>query len=319
MGEKLMNRRRFVGTATATAAAPLLACRGTGDASEDQAGGGDQPPAQRNGPFEIYDTETFVMNSTNVGDDFLIAVSLPATYGTGEQSYRLVYVLDANISFGMTVEVARLFQLDLIRPGMPEMVLVGIGYPAPAMAGVLRARDLTPAGSLSDDIVAALRAAEVYEGHGGAAEFLSFIEDELHPRIVTDYRVETEGVGFLGDSFGGLFTAYAFQQRSPIFDHYWMGSPGRLPADGLLEGLPAAIAQGFERDTRVFVTLGELEETGAVGIYNDLAVGTRRLLEVFDENPAENLTVTSKVYPDATHITTVPPALTDAFTALFME
>ena len=307
-----MDRRRFVGTATATAAAPLLACRGTEDEGEAQA------PAPERRPFEIYDTETFVMNSTNVGDDFLIAVALPASYGTGEQSYRLVYVLDANISFGMTVEIARLFQLDLIRPGMPEMVLVGIGYPDPPMAGILRARDLTPAGSLSDDIAEALRSAEVYEGHGGAAEFLRFIEDELHLRIVADYRVETEGVGFLGDSFGGLFTAYAFQQRSPIFDHYWMGSPGLLPANALLEGLPAAIAQGFERDTRVFVTLGDLEETGAVGIYNDLAVGTRRLLEVFDANPAENLTVTSRVYPDATHITTVPPALTDAFTALFM-
>ena len=158
----------------------------------------------------------------------------------------------------------------------------------------------------------------MYEGHGGAAEFLRFIEDELHPRIVGDYRVETEGTGFLGDSFGGLFTAYAFQQRSPVFDRYWMGSPGLLPADELLDGLPAAIAQGFERDTRVFVTMGELEETGAVGIYNDLAVGTRRLLDIFEANPAENLTVTSRVYPDATHITTVPPALTDAFTALFM-
>ena len=64
--------------------------------------------------------------------------------------------------------------------------------------------------------------------------------------------------------------------------------------------------------------MGELEETGAVGIYNDLALGTRRLLDTFEANPADNLTVTSKVYPDATHITTVPPALTDAFTALFM-
>ncbi|MDE2782289.1 MAG: hypothetical protein OXK77_04975 [Gemmatimonadota bacterium] len=307
-----MNRRRFVGTATATATAPLLACRGTEDGGEAQA------PVPQRRPFEIYETETFVMNSASVGDDFLIAVSLPASYGTGERSYRLVYVLDANISFGMTVEIARLFQVDLIRPGMPEMVLVGIGYPEPPMAGILRARDLTPAGSLSDDIVEALQSAEVYEGHGGAAEFLRFIEDELHPRIVGDYRVETEGTGFLGDSFGGLFTAYAFQQRSPIFDRYWMGSPGLLPADELLEGLPAAIAQGFERDTRVFVTMGELEETGAVGIYNDLAVGTRRLLDIFEANPAENLTVTSRVYPDATHITTVPPALTDAFTALFM-
>ncbi len=308
-----MKRRRLAATATATAAILSLACGGAEDAGEAPA------PVEEQRSFEIYDTETFVMNSTNVGDDFLIVVSLPASYGTGEQSYSLVYVLDANISFGMTVELARLFQLDLIRPGMPEMVLVGIGYPVPQMAGVLRARDLTPAGSLSDDIVEALRSAEVYEGHGGAAEFLRFIEDELHPRIVADYRVETEGVGFLGDSFGGLFTAYAFQQRSPIFDRYWMGSPGLLPATELLEGLPAAIEQGFEHETRVFITLGELEETASVEIYNDLAVGTRRLIEIFDANPAENLTVTWKTYPDATHITTVPPALTDAFTALFMR
>jgi len=287
--------------------------------AEAPPGEGDQPVGPEPGAFEIYDSEAFVMSSTNVGDDFLIAVSLPVSYGTGEQSYPLVYVLDANISFGMTVELARLFQFDLIRPGIPEMILVGIGYPDPSRAGTLRARDLTPEGSLSDEFDQLLRSAPVFDGLGGAAEFLRFIEDELHPRIVADYRVETEGVGFLGDSFGGLFTAYAFQQRSPIFDRYWMGSPGLLPATELLEGLPAAIAQGFERDTRVFITLGELEETGAVDIYNDLAFGTRRLIEIFEAHPADNLTVTWKVYPDATHITTVPPALTDAFAALFMS
>lgn len=68
-------------------------------------------------------------------DDFLIGVSLPASYGTGDPSYQLVYVLDANISFGMTVEIARLHQMDLIRPGVPEMVLVGIGYPDPYRVG----------------------------------------------------------------------------------------------------------------------------------------------------------------------------------------
>lgn len=315
-----MNRRSLAAAAPAAAAAATIValvlgsgCADAPPGEEDQSGG-PEPRA-----FEIHDSEAFVMSSTNVGDDFLIAVSLPASYGTGEQSYQLVYVLDANISFGMTAEIARLFQVDLIRPGMPEMVLVGIGYPDPARAGTLRARDLTPEGSLSDELDQLLRSAPVFDGLGGAAAFLRFIEDELHPRIVADYRVETEGVGFLGDSFGGLFTAYAFQQRSPIFDRYWMGSPGLLPATELLEGLPAAIAQGFERDTRVFITLGELEETGPVDIYHDLAVGTRRLLEVFEANPADNLTVTWKVYPDATHITTVPPALTDAFTALFMN
>ena len=69
----------------------------------------------------------------------------------------------------------------------------------------------------------------------------------------------------------------------------------------------------------MFITLGELEESGPVDIYHGLAVGTRRLIEIFEANPADNLTVTWKVYPDATHITTVPPALTDAFTALFMN
>ena len=308
-----MSRRSFAGAGAVAALVLGLGCGGAQPGDEDQTEG------VVASAFEIYDTESFVMSSTNVGDDFLIGVSLPASYGTGEQSYQLVYVLDANISFGMTVEIARFFQLDLIRPGLPEMVLVGIGYPDPYRVGTLRARDLTPAGSLSDDIDQLLRSAPVFDGVGGAAEFLRFIEDELHPRIVADYRVETQGVGILGDSFGGLFTAYAFQQRSPIFDRYWMGSPGLLPATELLEGLPAAIGQGFERDTRVFISLGELEETGPVEIYNDLAVGTRRLIEVFEANSADNLTVTSKTYRDATHITTVPPALTDAFTALFMR
>ena len=302
-----MERRKFIGTvAVGTAAVAWLDGREAEAAQDGKK------------PFEIFDSESFEFESKNVGDRFLIGVSLPATYGEGEKSYPLVHVLDANISFGMATEISRLFQADLIRPGMPELVLVGIGYPDAKRMGTLRARDLTPEGSLSDMMVNALKMAPNYDGHGGAAGFLRFIEEELHPRILRDYRVNSEGVGILGDSFGGLFTAYAFQQRSPVFDRYWMGSPGLLPGTEILEGLPAAIEQGFERDTRVFISLGELEETGSVGIYNDLAKSTRSLIEIFDQHPAENLTVSSEIYPDATHITTVPPAITTAFSRLFM-
>lgn len=247
--------------------------------------------------FEIYDSESFEMDSKNVGDRFLIGVSWPASYSEGDKSYPLVYVLDANIMFGTATEILRLLQVDLIEPGV---------------------RDLTPEGSLSDQLVGGLKAGPNYDGHGSAANFLRFVEDELHPRIAKEYRVNDEGIGIFGDSFGRLFTAYAFQQRSPLFDRYWMGSPGLLPGAQILDGMPAAIEKGFERDARVFISLGELEETGRVAIYNDLAKSTRRLIEIFDQHPTDNLTVSSDIYPSDTHITALPPAITDAFRRLYM-
>ena len=79
-----MSRGHLAGAAAAAIVALGLGCVGARtDAPPDEA---DPSGGPGHDAFEIYDSEAFVMSSTNVGDDFLIAVSLPASYGTGEQS-----------------------------------------------------------------------------------------------------------------------------------------------------------------------------------------------------------------------------------------
>ena len=262
-------------------------------------------------------SEQFELRSEKIGEDFLIQVGLPASYGRGEKRYPLVYMLDSNIFFGTVTEIARLLPNDLIEPGMPEVIIVGIGYVKAEWMGGLRTRDLTPEGSVPQSYHDTTdRNWPFKQTSGGADEFLAFIEAQLDPIIRERYRTNGEKAGILGDSFGGLFTYYAFLQQSPLFDKYWLGSPGLIQEDTrLLDDLPALLKETDFKGQRVYISLGERELSHS--FYGVLGRNYATMVGIFEANPGKNLTVKSQVFPGTTHVTVIPSAVTKALTYLW--
>jgi len=88
------------------------------------------------------------MKSNHVDHDFRISIALPFEYPDfPEKTYPTVYILDANLYFGMFTEVSRMLYLC----GLTATIIVGIGYPlnlpleeAFAEVMALRTLDLTP-------------------------------------------------------------------------------------------------------------------------------------------------------------------------------
>jgi len=152
----------------------------------------------------------------------------------------------------------------------------------------------------------------------GAARFLAFMEDELDPWIRSRYPTKGATSGILGNSFGGTFTFYAFLRQSPLFDAYWLGSPGLFTTDSDYIGQLAAVLAGeLVADTRMYLSLGELEATGPVDYYRDMAVNYTRLIGVLDAAANPRLTYAAHVYAGHTHTSAFAPALTDALRYLY--
>tara|TARA_R110002072_G_scaffold1409_1_gene11944 strand:+ start:6552 stop:7502 length:951 start_codon:yes stop_codon:yes gene_type:complete len=268
--------------------------------------------ATPNAAVTLPDTEEFVVRSEQTGNDYLIQVGFPVGYEKGDKRYPVLYLLDSNAYFGMVHSLLHLMQLA----GDFKPIVIGVGYPDANKAFDLRTKDLTPADTVSQKYLDSVnwRTDAVKQTLGGADKFLAFMEKELDPIVRKKYPIEDEPGGLLGDSFGGLFSAYAFLKHSPIFDRYWIGSPG-----GDLTNLD--IFKNFkasDRDQRVYLSLGEQELTDP--FYHDI-VGKHYIALVRKTSKVNDpkLTVTDRVFPGLNHMTVISSALMQALIYLYAD
>jgi predicted alpha/beta superfamily hydrolase len=177
-------------------------------------------------PVTIPDTERRMLSSSVVDQEFSIYVALPYSYTKESKAYPVVYVLDANGMFGMVTETVRLLAYE----GLPDDIIVGIGYPVGTYTATLglRTRDMTPTevdAAWYDEFISHFSEQPAYAGAGGAAHFLRIIREELMPLVNTNYRTMPEDSMLMGDSFGGLFSLYALFSQPDTFQRYVIGSP----------------------------------------------------------------------------------------------
>lgn len=165
-----------------------------------------EPPQEAPGLFYSYEVE----------DTYRIYVSLPEDYDTSAQKYPVIYVLDADVFFdgshpkisgdGVKGAVSRLTE----RGDMPEVVLVGIGYPREDY----RERDfLYPSSSAC------------ISGRGD--KFYKFLKNELIPYIDAHYNTTSERT-LIGWEYGGYFTLYAlfeYRHSNVLFTNFVAVSP----------------------------------------------------------------------------------------------
>jgi predicted alpha/beta superfamily hydrolase len=112
---------------------------------------------------------------------------------------------------------------------VPEMVIVGIGYPVNdfRQALGLRTRDLTPTkdDAWIEELLKLTQGDFTNDGSGSADNFLKFIREELKPFIKANYRIDAEDSSISGHSFGGLFGLYALLHAPNTFKRYIISSP----------------------------------------------------------------------------------------------
>lgn len=159
--------------------------------------------------------EEHVVAAVNVDEAYVIQLGFPDGYDSDTRHYPVVYVLDAEKSFGLARDI--IDWLSWARE-IPPMIVVGISYGEDSKAWwSKRSRDYTPSSDRS-------RVWGDWPLAGGADDFRVFLARELFPFIESNYRVNTDRT-LIGISFGGLFGAYDLFQVERLFNRYLLVSP----------------------------------------------------------------------------------------------
>jgi predicted alpha/beta superfamily hydrolase len=211
--------------------------------------------------------ETQIFHSSLLDQDLQLFIKLPWTYETGDKTYPVLFVLDANRSFPIYSTLSLIFET----PGsnVQEIVIVGIGYQVGdervrglAQWGQWRTRDLTPVRREEvEQFWSTLFASQLHEEikvqTGGGPRFLRCIREEILPFIEASYRVDPNDRGLAGYSYGGLFVLYTLFQSPATFQRYFAGSPSMWQVLFELEESYAATHQDLP--AHLFFSAGECE------------------------------------------------------------
>ncbi len=263
-------------------------------------------------PAYLADTESRLITSS-AGRTYQVSIAVPRGYQSSTGSYPVLYSLDANGEFGIVVETARMLQLGGL---IPELVIVGIGYPVGHFYDAIgpRAFDLTvtedPA--LQDIWVSRFPGFPVPERSGGAPRFLHFLTDELIPIIDAEYRVDPGDRALFGHSMGGLFTFYAMLHGQGTYHRFIIASPMFSWDDRVSFEHEAAYAVAHDSlRAKAFLSVGMLEpnappeEDPWAGYITNL----RDLAAVLERRSYAGFEWTAHFFENETHTSVVPASI----------
>ena len=218
----------------------------------------------------IFGTEVRRLSSSVVGHDYRVSVWLPPTYASTTKSYPTVYVLDANVCFGMVAE--SVWSLVLGNE-LPELLIVGIGYPIESLDDWItnRVRDFTP--TRMDDS----------PHSGGAERFLSCLKTELIPFVDKNYRTEPNDRTIFGYSLGGLFALFSLLRNPELFTRYVSGSPALYWDNAVMFQYEKEFARNRSRlRKRCFLSVGSREPSFLSHVQKFAGAMKQRNYEGFD-------------------------------------
>ena len=270
----------------------------------------------------IPNTEVSVLSSDIIGDKFKLSIALPQNYTETTTRYPAVYLLDANLFFGMVTETARLLQFG---QEIPECIIVGLGYPDDAQHLGLRCRDYTPTrddeGNRAwlEKVSQGRKIPIEYRGSGGAEQFLAFLRQELTPYIYDRYRIDPDESVLAGDSLGGLFALYTLFHQPKAFKRYIIGSPSIYCGDAISFDYEAAYAaEHDDLPATVFLSGGALEaifEPAFAAMLSNVA----RLTELLTSRKYPGLKFISHIFDNETHLSVIPATMSRGLRTVFQD
>jgi predicted alpha/beta superfamily hydrolase len=248
-------------------------------------------------------TEVRTLVSSVSGQEYRISVALPLTYGQDAgNTYPVVYLLDANMWFGMATEITRL--LYFYREELPEVIVVGIGYTTddPNEVKDLRLSDLTPT--------------QTEAGTGQAEQFLQFLQKDVIPSIEARYRADPVDRTLVGQSLGGLFALYVLFHAPETFQRYVVCSPslwwdGKVAFDYEEE----FATQHSDLPAKLFLSVGELEEQEWLGV--GMVTNVQALHQKLEDRNYAGLEMDMAIMAGETHSSAFPGAFTRGLKTVF--
>lgn len=269
------------------------------------------------GPTVVRGAESFLLKAAHVDQTFQIDVMAPP--GAAQKKLPVLYITDASYGFGVAAQTISLMQFAR---ELPQLAVVGIGYPATLDAKQIRAlrfRDFCPTeGKSYVERIRRDMPGEIPDGvtPGGAGAFLSFITDELRPLIEARYPVDATDLTLAGMSLGGLFSLFALFRAPNAFQRVVALSPSIWWDERAVLEQEATFAKAAkDLAVNLFVSIGALEEAA----YPPAHMVTN--LYAFDANLRSrgypNLRLAMEVFAGETHNSVYAGSLTRGLRTVF--
>lgn len=270
-------------------------------------------------PYDA-DVTTWVTISAKSHRAYQIWVALPPGYSKMHAPYPVLYAADANAEFSTVIGASRLLALD---GAIPDLVVVGIGYPLPGQgfraSFAQRALDLTP--PADEDSYALTRGSATALGmplptkFGGAEAFHEFLGAELLPSIEKKYNVSANDRGWFGHSLGGLFGLFALFRGDRLFQRYLIGSPSLWwDHDHMLQVETHFAESHSSLPVRLFLSVGSDEEAMAG---QHMVSNLRRLSSQIAAHRYQRLATETQVFNGDTHGSVIPLTVSRGLRSLY--
>jgi pimeloyl-ACP methyl ester carboxylesterase len=132
---------------------------------------------------------------------------------------------------------------------------------------------------------------------GGAAAFLTCLEQEIIPLVDRTYRTDPADRGLLGHSLGGLFALYTLIERPGLFQRIVSASPAADWDHSVLLGRARTALKGFPRPVRLDLSAGD--EPDVIG--HNITGSTAAFAALLDELKPANLEHRYTYFPGENH------------------
>ncbi len=245
--------------------------------------------ANANVEFKIPRSTVVELQDIKSSRTYPIFIKLPKSYRANTKaSYPVIYLLDGSYAF-QVVSGATRFPMN--SGVMEQAIIVAISYSKGSKGAASRVRDYTP-----------YHAEDWKLETGKAAHHADFINDTVFTYISNNYRVEGMPRTLVGNSLGGLFSAYVLFTRPNMFSSYIIGSPSVwFRANAILSEavVPA------KTPVNIYLAVGALERP-EYGERQDMVEGAQKLAQKIMQQSEQQINLKFKLIDEATHATTFP-------------
>jgi predicted alpha/beta superfamily hydrolase len=263
----------------------------------------------------LPNTQVIKIYSKFTKQNYKIDVSIPASYSASpQQSYPSFFMLDADYSFNLAKQTTEHLS---DRNHIPETFIFGIAYDGTLNYRLNRTRDYTPI-----HVADGGYGPEFQKYSGGGPAFADFLEKELIPFLQQRFRISQQRI-LVGHSYGGLFASWLLVTRPQVFDGLIAISPSLWYGDHYVfkaEQQSTSKKQDLKMKVKInaFFAIGA-KETKSYGTEFPMVEDLLAFVNTLQKRNHKNLKIASVVFPDESHDTVFPAALTRGIMSLLAK
>jgi predicted alpha/beta superfamily hydrolase len=266
--------------------------------------------------WELPNTQVHQLPALSNGRHYEVWVELPPSYGKTEKRCPVLFVSDANYAFPLIRSIRN--RLGAGGQNIEDFIIVGLSYAKEDNPTDSRSLDYTPTNVLAR----AKKPGENFgsKAYGGAALYARYLQQQVIPFVLKNYRADPQRKLFVGHSYGALLGAHILLTQPDTFDLYILSSPSFWFDDKFMlkqEQQYATQNKDLAATVQLYAAEFEQKKSGPRYLKNNDIVADMRLFEKkLKSRNYPGLQLQSQIIADEDHLSVFPSMISRALVKL---